>query len=161
MARPPLIESIRQRAGGPGVAVTITVVCFVVLASSGVIGLLIATPWLFPSLGPTVMVMLGSPRDPSARPLNAMIGHGVGIAVGVGCLFLFGEAGHPSAPVAGLTWGYVLAGATSVALTALVLDMLERPHPPAGATTLIISLGIIATPWASRRWPGLSSSRSR
>jgi len=33
-----------------------------------------------------------------------------------------------------------------VALTTLVLTLAGRPHPPAGATTLIVSLGILHTP---------------
>jgi len=39
-----------------------------------------------------------------------------------------------------------LAGALSVAGTMVVLQLIRMPHPPAGATTLIISLGVIATP---------------
>jgi CBS-domain-containing membrane protein len=33
-----------------------------------------------------------------------------------------------------------------VALTTLVLTLLKTPHPPAGATTLIVSLGILTSP---------------
>jgi hypothetical protein len=33
-----------------------------------------------------------------------------------------------------------------VALTMLILQLIRLPHPPAGATTMIISLGVIATP---------------
>lgn len=38
------------------------------------------------------------------------------------------------------------AAALSVALTTLVLTLLRKPHPPAGATTLIVSLGILSSP---------------
>jgi CBS-domain-containing membrane protein len=41
---------------------------------------------------------------------------------------------------------HVLAGALSVALTTLVLTTLRMPHPPAGATTLIVNLGVLTTP---------------
>jgi hypothetical protein len=92
------------------------------------------------------MLFFGSPKDPSSRPLNAAVGHAIGIAAGVLCLFLFGMNGLPSAPDAGLTPGYVGAGALSVAITAFALHALKLPHPPAGATTLIISLGVIANP---------------
>jgi hypothetical protein len=34
----------------------------------------------------------------------------------------------------------------SVAITTAVLALLALPHPPAGATTLIVSLGILAKP---------------
>lgn len=42
--------------------------------------------------------------------------------------------------------GHVAAGALSVAVTSLVLVAVGRPHPPAGASTLIVSLGILHTP---------------
>jgi hypothetical protein len=144
--RPSLLERISARAGALGAGAYVGVLSLVVLAASGAIGLLLASPWLFPSLGPTVMVLLGTPRDQSARPLDAVVGHAVGIAAGVACLFLFGMNGMPSAPDAGLSPGYLFAGALSVALTAFVLHLLKLQHPPAGATTLIISLGVIATP---------------
>ncbi|MGO4435525.1 HPP family protein, partial [Paenarthrobacter sp. RAF9] len=41
---------------------------------------------------------------------------------------------------------HLLAGALSVALTTLVLTWARKPHPPAGATTLIVSLGILTSP---------------
>jgi CBS-domain-containing membrane protein len=41
---------------------------------------------------------------------------------------------------------HVLAGALSVALTTVVLTLLKLQHPPAGATTLIVSLGILHQP---------------
>jgi hypothetical protein len=45
-----------------------------------------------------------------------------------------------------LTAGYVAAGALSVAaLTTLILTLLRSPHPPAGASTLIVSLGILTS----------------
>lgn len=146
MSQTTIIERIRRRTGEAGVGITWAVVSFIILAASGAIGIALALPWLFPSMGPTLMLMFGSPEDPSARPLNAAVGHSVGIIVGIGCLFLTGMNGHPSAPVAGLSLGYVLGGALSVALTMLILQLLKLPHPPAGATTLIISLGVIATP---------------
>lgn len=144
--RTPVLERVEKRAGAVGGAAYTGVLCLLVLAASGAIGLLLKTPWLFPSLGPTVMLFFSSPKDPSSRPLNAGVGHAVGIVAGVLCLFLFGMNGMPSAPDAGLSPGYVGAGALSVAITAFVLHALKLPHPPAGATTLIISLGIIANP---------------
>lgn len=40
----------------------------------------------------------------------------------------------------------MVAGTLSVAITTLVLTLLKTPHPPAGATTLIVSLGILTQP---------------
>jgi hypothetical protein len=120
--------------------------CLVVLALTGVVGLALTQPWLFPSLGPTVMLFFESPRQRSARPLNTIVGHLVGLVVGYACYLAFGLAGAPPAPVGGLTPAYVAAGALSVALTTVVLTLLALPHPPAGATTLLVSLGILAKP---------------
>jgi CBS-domain-containing membrane protein len=146
MTQAPAIDRIRRRTGEGGVGLSWAVLSFVILAAAGAIGMALAQPWLFPSMGPTVMLMFGSAEHPSARPVNAFVGHAVGIVVGVGCLFLFGMEGKPSAPVAGLSVGYVLAGALSVAVTMLILQLIKLPHAPAGATTMIISLGVIATP---------------
>ena len=118
------------------------------MAIAGAVGLALHRPWLFPSLGPTVMLFFDSPEHPTARPRNTILGHAVGIVVGYGCLAGFGLVGHLPAPVAGLAPRYVAAGAVSVALTTLLLRVLRCPHPPAGATTLIVSLGILATPRA-------------
>ncbi|MGN7800251.1 HPP family protein [Leifsonia sp. 22587] len=144
--KPSLLERVSERAGTAGAGAYTAVLSLVVLAASGAIGIVLSSPWLFPSLGPTVMLIFGAPQHPTSRPLNAAVGHGVALVAGVACLFLFGMNGKPSAPSAGLSLGYVLAGALSVAITAFVLHALKLQHPPAGATTLIVSLGVIATP---------------
>jgi CBS-domain-containing membrane protein len=40
----------------------------------------------------------------------------------------------------------VIAAALSLGLTSGLMVLLKAPHPPAGATTLIISLGILTQP---------------
>jgi hypothetical protein len=49
--------------------------------------------------------------------------------------------------VEGVTADRVGAAALSLALTSGLMVWLQRPHPPAGATTLIVSLGILREPW--------------
>ena len=120
--------------------------CIVILAVAGSIGLVLKQPWLFPSLGPTVVLMLESPAEPAARLTNALVGHLVAVVAGLGSLVVGGMYGQPSAPTAGLSPRYVVAGVRSVAVTMVVLMALKRPHPPAGATTLLVSLGILTTP---------------
>jgi hypothetical protein len=138
-------DRLERRAGSFGAAGYAAVLSLVVLAIAGTVGLVTALPWLFPSLGPTVMLFFESPRQPASRPLNTLVGHAVGIIAGLGCLLAFGLQHHEPAPVAGLTVGYVAAGALSVAVTTLVLTWIGLPHPPAGASTLIVSLGILDT----------------
>src|SRR5947209_19970664 len=47
----------------------------------------------------------------------------------------------------GVTWPRVVAAALSLGLAAGLMVLFKSPHPPAGATTLIISLGILTKPW--------------
>ncbi|WP_445156147.1 HPP family protein [Arthrobacter sp. Hor0625] len=143
---PPLLQRLKSRRTRLGPASYAAVLSLVVLALAGAVGIGLHLPWLFPSLGPTVMLFFESPEQPSSRPANTLVGHLTGLVMGVLCLYALGLQGSPPAPVGGLSWQYVAAGALSVALTTLVLTWLHRPHPPAGATTLIVSLGILTTP---------------
>jgi CBS-domain-containing membrane protein len=120
--------------------------CFTVLAALGVLALVARQPYLFPSLGPTAMLFFDSPTQPAASPRNTLIGHGVAIAAGVLCLTVFGLLHHPPVLQEGVSWSRVAAAALSAALTATALHLLNRQHPPAGATTLVISLGLFTTP---------------
>jgi len=45
-----------------------------VLAAAGAVGLALKQPWLFPSLGPTLMVVAETPREPAAHPRNVPSG---------------------------------------------------------------------------------------
>jgi hypothetical protein len=144
----PLETIVGTRRGG---AVYAALASLLVLVLAGAVGLAAKQPWLFPSLGPTVMLFFQSPRQRASRPLNALVAHGVALIAGVLCLVAFGLTAAPSVPDGGLTPPYLAAGALSVAVTTGVLALLRLEHPPAGATTLIVSLGII------RGVPGLLS----
>ncbi|MDQ3638978.1 MAG: HPP family protein, partial [Actinomycetota bacterium] len=61
-------------------------------------------------------------------------------------LALFGLLDNPSILVEDATPARIGAGALSVAVTGAVLLLLNASHPPAGATTLIVSLGFLQTP---------------
>lgn len=49
-----------------------------------------------------------------------------------------------------VTWNRVGAAALSLGLTSGAMVWAKVPHPPAGATTLIVSLGILREPWQLR-----------
>ena len=147
MSPPPGPAAIARRLDRGGTPVLYaSLLSLAVLCAAGAVGLALREPWLFPSLGPTVMIFFETPTAAAARPRNALIGHGVGLLAGFGCLIAFGLADAPSVPDAGLTLPHLLAGALSVAITTAVLLLLHVPHPPAGATTLIVSLGILREP---------------
>jgi phosphate/sulfate permease len=125
-----MLAWLKDKAGAAGAGVYAAALCFVVLAASGAVGLALHHPWLFPSLGPTVMLFFESPEQKASRPLNALAGHGVALLAGAAMFYAFGLQSTPSAAVGGLTPAHLLAGALSVALTALLLTWAGLPHPP-------------------------------
>ena len=108
----------------------------------GLLGLWTGNVWLFPSLGPTAFLQAVNPQDEASRPHSVIVGHAVGMAVAFACVLLLGAASEPAVFVSHhLFLGRVLASALGVALTILVQKWLKAPHPPAAATTLLITLG--------------------
>lgn len=100
-------------------------------------------PFIFPSLGPTAFLLFYTPTNPAASPRNTIIGHAVGAAAGYLALVIFGLTNDPPALATEVTGGRIGAAAVSLALTSAIMVWLKVPHPPAGATTLIVSLGIL------------------
>jgi CBS-domain-containing membrane protein len=105
------------------------------------------TPFLFPSLGPTAILFFFTPRSPSASPRHTIIGHAIGIACGYGALWLTGLVHAGPAMQIGVTHQRILAAGLSLAATGALMILLKAAHPPAGATTLIVSLGIVTRPF--------------
>ena len=103
-------------------------------------------PLVFPSLGPTAFLLFYTPTLPSASPRNTVCGHAIGAAAGYLSLVVFGLTAAPAALSVGVGWNQVGAAALSLGLTSGLMVWLRVPHPPAGATTLIVSLGILHTP---------------
>ncbi len=120
---------------------------FHTIAILGCVAEISGTPFVFPSLGPTAFLFFFSPSAPSATPRHAMIGHAIGILCGYGSLVLFGLQHAGPATQVGVTLPRVLAAALSFALTGSLMVLLRAAHPPAGATTLLISLGALTRPW--------------
>jgi HPP family len=141
--------AVRREAGssGPALAVYAAVVAAVAMALAGLVGVLLRQPWLFPSLGPTIMVITETPATPAAHPRNVFVGHVVGVAAGYVALLVTGLRTGPSAIETGLDARRVLAAVIALTATVLALQLLRMPHAPAGATTLIVGLGILKTPW--------------
>ena len=86
-----------------------------------------------------------SPLLPTACPRNTLCGHLIGVVAGYLSLVIFGLVDAGPALVVGMSWARVGAAALSLGLTAGVMVWLRVPHPPAGATTLIVSLGLITS----------------
>lgn len=112
-----------------------------------ILALVTGSPFIFPSLGPTAFLFFYTPTAPAASPRNTIIGHGIGILAGYFSLVVTGLTLAGPALAVGVTWPRVIAAALSLGLTSGLMVLCKSPHPPAGATTLIISLGIVTKPW--------------
>ncbi len=121
---------------------------FVTTALLALVSHVARSAFVFPSLGPTAFLFFFMPTAPSSTPRHAILGHAIGIAAGYASLWLFGLAGAPSAMAEGvITMARGLAVALSLALTGAVMVLCRVAHPPAAATTMIVSLGIISSPF--------------
>lgn len=115
------------------------------IAIMSTVALLSGQPFIFPSLGPTAFLFFYSPLAPAASPRNATLGHLIGAAAGWGSLWVFGLQDVGPAISTGVDTARIGAAALSLGLTSGLMVLFRAPHPPAGATTLIISLGILRT----------------
>ncbi|MBE9182485.1 HPP family protein [Oculatella sp. LEGE 06141] len=99
-------------------------------------------PWLFPSLGPTAFLQVEKPEQSSARFYNALMGHVHGLIAGYVAVFVLGANAEPSAISSGqLTTVRLWASVLGVALNMFTGFLLKASHPPAAATTLLVTLG--------------------
>jgi CBS domain-containing membrane protein len=105
------------------------------------------SPFIFPSLGPTAFHYFSRQTAPTASPRNAIIGHFIGTVAGYVSLVVTGLTTAGPAFANGVTWPRVIAAALSLGLTAGLMILFRASHAPAGATTLIISLGILTQLW--------------
>jgi CBS domain-containing membrane protein len=119
---------------------------FGTIALLAVLAMVCRVPLVFPSVGPTAFLLFASPESPSACPRNTLCGHAIGIICGYGALCLTGLQHTPSAMLEGVNLERVIAAALSLAFTGALMIFFRVVHSPAGATTLIISLGIITHP---------------
>ena len=116
------------------------------IGTMAVVAVVTGSPFIFPSLGPTAFLFFYTPTAPTASPRNALIGHTIGVVAGYFSLVVTGLTMAGPALATGVTWPRVIAAGLSLGLTSGLMVLLKAPHPPAGATTLIISLGILTQP---------------
>ena len=102
-------------------------------------------PFVFPALGPTTLLIFSRPMSPSASPRNIVLGHLVGCLCGWGSLAALGLLGEGSVLSTGVDLPRVLAVGLSLGLTSSVMVLFNLDHPPAAATTLIVSLGLMSS----------------
>lgn len=119
---------------------------FITIGLLAALAMFTHTPFMFPSLGPTAFLFFFSPLSPSASPRHTIYGHAIGILCGWGALWMCGLQNAPPAMVTGVDPQRILAAAISLSATGALMILMRAAHPPAGATTLIVSLGIVTKP---------------
>lgn len=128
-------------------AVFVLCMGFLSIAILSAVAMITHTPFVLPSLGPTAILFFFHPMSASASPRHALYGHGIGLLCGYGSLVVMGLQHAGSGVSGGIGLRRLFAVALSLGLTAFFMVLLKVAHAPAGATTLIVSLGIITRPW--------------
>jgi CBS domain-containing membrane protein len=119
---------------------------FVSIALLSLLALGTGSPFVFPSLGPTAYLFFFSPMAEASSPRNTILGHAIGLICGYAAYMLTVISGQPASMHGGIHGPTVLAAALSLSATGALMVLFKLSHPPAGATTLIVSLGIIFQP---------------
>ena len=119
---------------------------FITIGVLALLALVSGNPFVFPSLGPTAYLLFFSPLGKASRPRNTIFGHGIGLVCGYAAFVLTGTGALLFGAHPGIFWPRILAAALSLSATGALMVLLDVSHPPAGATTLIVSLGIISKP---------------
>ena len=127
-------------------AVYVCVNGFITIGLLGLLALLTGSPFVFPSLGPTAYLFFFSPLAEVSSPRNTILGHAIGLVCGYAAFVLAVASSPPFGMNPGVHGARLLAAALSLSATGALMALLRVSHPPAGATTLIVSLGIISQP---------------
>lgn len=129
-------------------AIFVFINCVVTIAILSLLAFVSGSSFVFPSLGPTAILFFMTPRSEASRPRNALAGHAIGIICGYLGLLVAGLTAAPSVVAGGVTLPRVIAASLALGLTGAIMVAARTPHAPAGATTLIISLGFITQPFS-------------
>lgn len=119
------------------------------LSTTAVLAWLSGFPMLFPSLGPSAFVLALFQDSDATSPRRVIGGHAIGVVAGLLAYHSFGvtlsiTAATDPGSLAGLR--LVSSGVVATMLTAGGMLWTETRHPPACATTLIVSLGLLSSP---------------
>lgn len=131
-------------------AVFSTLYVGVLLAVPGLLAWITGQAFIFPSLGPSAFLLATVREGEVTAPRRVVGGHFIGVAAGL-------VAFHTIAPEIGVSvttdapmlataqLRFVASGVVAVVLTAGGMLATETVHPPACATTLIVSLGLLSS----------------
>ncbi|RQG92703.1 HPP family protein [Natrarchaeobius halalkaliphilus] len=118
------------------------------ISTTAVIAWLFGLPMLFPSLGPSAFVLALFQDSEATSTRRVVGGHAIGVVAGLLAYHLLAAGISMTATTApGSLEGLRLAASGVLATTLTAGGMLatDTRHPPACATTLIVSLGLLTT----------------
>jgi len=122
------------------------------LGAAFTIALVAAASWFFkapmlaPPLGATALLCVVIPRANASAPRNVICSHLIACACGYFAQVVTGAIRMPSAFIGGFQPAHILSVAIALGLTVALTERLHVRHPPAGATTIIFSLGVLQQP---------------
>lgn len=117
-----------------------------VVLVTGLVAWALDAPALAPPLGVTAFLCFRHPAARSSSPRSILGGHALGLLSGWAALFAAGASTLGDALSGPFTLNHALASALAITLTAVSTEGLRCPHPPAAATTLVVSLGLLRDP---------------
>ena len=123
----------------------VTLWCFASMIAVGLLAAVTQRPFIFPSLGPSALMIFGHPLERVSAPRHVILGHAVGAGSGYLALWATGLIGVQYSTQVNVH--RVLALAIALALTALLTIAFHVEHAPAGATTLIVAFGLLRIFW--------------
>lgn len=115
----------------------------------GIVGLIAkwtGNAMLMPPLGATAFLCCLKPDAPFASFRNITIGHTIGIVCGGLATIAFGVYGLPFSGHANMSIARILAIMLALGSTTAIMIFTDTPHAPAGASTLVVSMGSL-TSW--------------
>jgi CBS domain-containing membrane protein len=134
----PVPGNARRAAALSGGAGAVTLLALLGLATGGA--------FVYPPIGASAFLIFSMPEVPSAAPRNAIGGQVCGVAAGAATLAAFGLL-HRHGGVAGdMSGARVAAVGVSLLLATALMLLFKVSHPAAGASALMISLGIVTAP---------------
>ncbi len=140
------LKSVQQRHNNRIILGTYVLINSAIsIAVLAAIAALTDQPFVFPSLGPTAFLLFFGALSAQAAPRNVFCGHLIGVLAGYLALVIFGLTAL-APDLEDVTWPRVGAATVALCLTLSLMVWLGVPHAPAGATTLIVALGLMRTP---------------
>ncbi len=104
----------------------------------GAVSYLTSWVYIFPSIGPSVFMIFYFPSSPISAPRNTIMGHLMGIVVGYASFKVMGMLG-----MADHNLLVLVSSGVSMGLFGILMALTGILHPPAAASCLIASLGLV------------------